>query len=71
MSLLFGTAFLGWLYEFSGRSVLAVVLWHVVDNFAVATDGTSGWGAAMVSAGVVVAGVVVLRSGGGPERPTG
>ncbi|MEZ5238966.1 MAG: CPBP family intramembrane glutamic endopeptidase [Microthrixaceae bacterium] len=64
VSLFFGTVFLGWLYEFSGRSILAVVLWHVVYNFAVATDGSSSWGSAVLSGAVVVAGLVIMRSGG-------
>lgn len=65
VSLFFGAVFLGWFYEFTGRSVLAVVAWHVTYNFSVATDATSDVGAAVVSAGVVVAGLVIMRTGGG------
>lgn len=56
---LFSGAFvLSWLYLAFDRSVLVVALWHVAYNFSVATTAGGEYGAAIVSALVMIGGVV-------------
>lgn len=71
VGLFFGTVVLGWLYEFADRSLLAVVVWHVAYNFGVATDATGPVGAAVLTMGVIVGGVAIMRVHGrdGPRPP--
>jgi membrane protease YdiL (CAAX protease family) len=70
MAALVGPALIGWviglvlgafamadLYFRSGRSILAVALWHASYNFAVAVPGAAGLPAAIVSTLVMVWGV--------------
>lgn len=55
VGLWFGSYFLTWLYESSGRSVLIVALWHTAYNLATATEAGSGVPAAVAT--VLVVGV--------------
>lgn len=57
----FGSVVLTWLYDSALHSILVVALWHTAYNLATATDAADGAGAAIVTAGVIVAGVVILR----------
>ena len=72
MTVLIGPVLLGWMfglamgsfvlahvYRFTGRSIGAVVLWHVIYNFCVATVATSGLVAAVVSTAVMLWGAIV------------
>ena len=52
-ALVCGAFALSQLYLVSGRSITAVVLWHIGFNFSVATQATSGVPAAVVSTGVM------------------
>ena len=58
-ALAMGSFVLAQIYRFTGRSIGAVVLWHVVYNFCVATSATSGLVAVVVSTAVMVWGAVV------------
>jgi membrane protease YdiL (CAAX protease family) len=55
-----GSVVLTWLYQRSGSSVLLVAVWHTAYNFTVATPGTQGAPAAIVSTVVMVAAVVIV-----------
>jgi membrane protease YdiL (CAAX protease family) len=57
----FGSVVLTWLYDSANRSILLVALWHTAYNFATATDAAGGIAAALATAAVIVAGVVILR----------
>jgi CAAX protease family protein len=55
-----GSIALAWLYNMSGGSVLAVVLWHASFNYVTASPAASGFVAAVVSTSVIVwAGLIV------------
>lgn len=58
-----GAIVLTWLYNRSGRSVLATVLWHASFNFVTASPAAAGFTAAVVSMLVVAWAVVVFVSG--------
>ena len=58
-ALAMGSFVLAHVYCFTGRSLGAVVLWHVVYNFCVATEATAGLVAAVVSSAVMLWGAVV------------
>ena len=60
VSILAGAIVLTWLYNSSGRSVLAVVLWHASFNFVTAPPSAGGLVAAVTSSLVMVWAVVVL-----------
>jgi len=60
IGLLLGAFALSHLYLLSGRSVLAVAIWHVAYNFSVATPATNGVVAAIVSTAVMVWGAGVF-----------
>jgi membrane protease YdiL (CAAX protease family) len=62
IGLTLGAFVLGYLYEFTGGSVLAVALWHTSYNFAVATEAMQGLPAAVVSTAVMIAGVAVFMT---------
>jgi uncharacterized protein len=59
IGLVLGSFVLAHIYCFSGRSLGAVVLWHVTYNLCVATAATTGLVAAVVSSVVMVWGAVV------------
>lgn len=50
-----GAVVLTWLYNHTGRSILAVALWHTLYNMAVATSGATDLIQAVVTAVVMVA----------------
>ncbi|MGA7269516.1 MAG: hypothetical protein WB239_00415, partial [Acidimicrobiia bacterium] len=58
---------LTWLYNHTGRSVLAVALWHTLYNMAVATAGATDLiqgvvtAVVMVAAGVLVAAEILFQ----------
>ena len=54
-----GSFVLAHLYVMTGRSLGAVVAWHVVYNYCVATEATSGLVAAVVSTAVMIWGAAV------------
>lgn len=58
-----GAVLLAWLYERSGRSILAVAVWHGTYNWAVASDAADGATGAIVTAAVIVAALVLTRRG--------
>ncbi len=60
LGLLAGSAVLTRRYVGSGRSVLLVALWQAAFEVSTATSATQGLSAALTSAAVVVAAVVVL-----------
>lgn len=57
----FGSVFLTWLYRSAGRSILIVALWHTTYNFTTATEATGGIAAAVATAAVILASVVIMR----------
>jgi uncharacterized protein len=59
IGLVLGSFVLAHVYSFTGRSLAAVVLWHVTYNFCVSTTATSGLVAAVVSTAVMVWGAMV------------
>ena len=50
---------LSWLWLVSGRALEAVVLWHLLFNYATATAATSGMTPAIVSTAVMVWGISI------------
>ncbi len=66
-----GAVILTWLYNHTGRSILAVALWHTLYNMAVATGGATDLiqgvvtAAVMVAASVLVLTEIALRRRGG------
>ena len=54
-----GAFVLSWLWLVSGRALGAVVLWHLLFNYATATAATSGMTAAIVSTAVMVWGISI------------
>lgn len=55
-----GAVVLTWLYNHTGRSILAVALWHTLYNMAVATAGGTDLIQAVVSAVVMIAAIVLV-----------
>ena len=55
-----GAIVLTWLFNSSGRSVLAVILWHASFNWVTASPNASGFVTAFVSVSVIVWAVVIL-----------
>lgn len=55
-----GAVVLAWIYNRTGRSILAVALWHTFYNMAVATAGASDLVQAVVTAAVMVAASVLV-----------
>jgi membrane protease YdiL (CAAX protease family) len=55
-----GSIVLAWLYNRSGRSILAVALWHGSYNFFSGTAAASGLVAAVVSTAVMLWAVVLV-----------
>ena len=55
-----GAVILTWLYNHTGRSILAVALWHTLYNMAVATGGATDLIQAVVTAVVMVAATVLI-----------
>jgi hypothetical protein len=58
-----GAIVLTWLYNRSGRSVLAVALWHASFNFVTASPAAAGFTAAVASMLVLAWAVVVFVGG--------
>ena len=65
-----GAVVLTWLYNHTGRSILAAALWHTLYNMAVATEGATDLiqgvvtATVMCAAAVLVVGEVVARQRG-------
>jgi membrane protease YdiL (CAAX protease family) len=65
-----GAVVLTWLYNHTGRSILAVALWHALYNMAVATAGATDLiqavvtAAVMITASVLVAGEIIAQRRG-------
>lgn len=57
-----GAVVLAWLYNHTGRSILAVALWHTFYNMAVATSGASDLAQGVVTAAVMIAASVLVVS---------
>ena len=57
-----GAVILTWLYNHTGRSILAVALWHTLYNMAVATRGATDLIQAVVTAVVMVAATVLIAA---------
>jgi membrane protease YdiL (CAAX protease family) len=55
-----GAVVLTWLYNHTGRSILAVALWHTFYNMAVATSGATDLIQGVVSATVMIAASVLV-----------
>lgn len=55
-----GAIVLTWLYNRTGRSILAVALWHTLYNMAVATTGATDLIQGVVTAVVMVAAVILV-----------
>lgn len=55
-----GAIVLTWLYNRTGRSILAVAVWHALYNMAVATKGATDLIQAVVSTAVMVAAAVLV-----------
>jgi len=57
-----GAIVLTWLYNRTGRSILAVALWHTLYNMAVATAGATDLIQGVVTAAVMVAAVILVTA---------
>lgn len=57
-----GAVVLTWLYNRTGRSILAVALWHTLYNMAVATAGATDLIQGVVTAAVMVAAVILVAA---------
>lgn len=57
-----GAVVLTWLYNHTGRSILAAALWHTLYNMAVATGGATDLIQAVVTAVVMVAAFVLVTA---------
>jgi membrane protease YdiL (CAAX protease family) len=57
-----GAIVLTWLYNHTGRSILAVALWHTNYNMAVATAGATDLTQGVVTAVVMVAAVILITA---------
>lgn len=57
-----GAVVLTWLYNRTGRSILAVALWHTLYNMAVATAGATDLIQGVVTAAVMVAAVILVTA---------
>lgn len=57
-----GAVILTWLYNHTGRSILAVALWHTLYNMAVATAGATDLIQGIVTAAVMVAATVLVAA---------
>jgi membrane protease YdiL (CAAX protease family) len=57
-----GAIVLTWLYNHTGRSILAVALWHTLYNMAVATAGATDLIQGVVTAVVMVAAVILIAA---------
>jgi uncharacterized protein len=62
VGILSGSALLTWLYNSTGGSLLAVVLWH--GSYNAATAGASPLTAAAITAAVIIAAILAGRSSG-------
>jgi CAAX protease family protein len=60
LGILAGAIVLTWLYNSSGGSVLAVILWHASFNYVTASPNAAGLAAAVVSTGVIVFAIGIL-----------
>jgi membrane protease YdiL (CAAX protease family) len=66
-----GAVVLTWLYNHTGRSILAVALWHAFYNMAVATAGATDLIQGVVTAIVMVAATVLIAAEVLVQRRTG
>lgn len=57
-----GAVVLTWLYNETGRSILAVALWHTLYNMAVGTAGATDLIQGVVTAAVMVAAVILVTA---------
>ena len=65
----FGSVVLTWLYQSAGRSILIVALWHTAYNFTTATEAAGGITAAVATAAVILASVIIMRRNSTWESP--
>lgn len=61
VSIYFGSVVLTWFYQYSGRSILVVVAWHIAYNLSVATAASKGFATGVISSLVVIGALVILR----------
>ena len=61
VSIYFGSVVLTWLYFYSNRSLLVVVLWHISYNLSVATAASKGFTSSLVSMLVILGAIFILR----------
>jgi membrane protease YdiL (CAAX protease family) len=57
-----GAVILAWLYNHTGRSILAVALWHTFYNMSVATAGATDLVQGVVTAAVMIAASVLVTA---------
>ena len=65
IGLVLGAIFLTWLYNSTGGSLTAIVIWHGLFNTLVASEAAAGLIAAVMTTGIMVLAVAALVSSGG------
>jgi len=64
ISLLFGSMFLTWLYNSSGRSVIVVGVWHALFDAFITSDISAGITGGVMSAAVIIFSIFIMKTQG-------
>jgi len=64
VSLLFGSMFLTWLYNSSGRSVIIVGIWHALFDAFITSDISAGITGGVMSAAIIIFSIFIMKTQG-------